>query len=192
MCGRYYIEIDDRELRDICDAVQRKQQEDEVNEQLEIKLSGEIFPTDIAVAMTGANEYRIMKWGFSGFDKRPLINARSETALVKPAFQESMLKRRCLIPASGYYEWKKDGNKKIKHQIHIPGQAMYFAGCYRLEKGESLPRFVILTKPAAPELQEIHDRMPVMIPANLAKDWLHDGPEAMKEPFSCRFEKHAL
>ena len=192
MCGRYYVEIDDKELRDICDAVQRKQQEEDVNEQLEIKLSGEIFPTDIVPIIVGANQYLPAKWGFSGFDKRPLINARSETVLIKPTFRDSMLERRCLIPASGYFEWKKDGSKKIKHQIHIPGQAMYFAGCYRLEKGESLPRFVILTKPAAPELEEIHERMPVMIPINYAKDWLYSSPETMTKTVSYRFEKHAL
>ena len=179
MCGRYYIEIDDRELQNICDAVQKKQQEEETGEQLEIKLCGEIFPTDIVAAMTGLNEYRPMKWGFGGFDKKPLINARSETALTKPAFKESMYQRRCLIPASGYYEWKKDGNKKIKHQIHIPGQAMYFAGCYKKDKGEPLPRFVILTRAAAHGLEEIHERMPVIIPKKFTRSWLHDNAGAM-------------
>ena len=181
MCGRYYVEIDDRELQEICDAVMRKQQEDETNEQLEIKLSGEIFPTDIVPIITGTNEYLPMKWGFSGFDKRPLINARSETALEKPTFREPMLNRRCLIPASGYYEWKKDGSKKIKHKIFIPGQPIYFAGCYRQERGEDLPRFVILTRAAAPSIEDIHDRMPVIIPKDLARSWLNDGPDVMGE-----------
>jgi len=179
MCGRYYVEIDDRELQDICDAVHKKHQEEENSEQLEIKLYGEIFPTDIVPIIIGSNKYLPMKWGFSGYDKRPLINARSETALTKSTFQESMLSRRCLIPASGYYEWKKTGSQKIKHRIYIPGQPIYFAGCYRQEKDERLPRFVILTRAASHCLEEIHDRMPVILPKGYAREWLYDDPSAM-------------
>lgn len=174
MCGRYYIEISDKELRDICDEV-RSRDSEENTKQLEIKLSGEIFPTDIVPVITGPLKYLPMRWGFVGFDKKPLINARSETAFDKPTFRDSMLERRCLIPASGYFEWKREGSKKIKHKIYIPGQSMYFAGCYRKEKGEPLPRFVILTREAAHGFEEIHDRMPVIIAKNYANNWLNAG-----------------
>jgi len=179
MCGRYYVEIDDEELRDICEAVREKQQEED--NQLEIKLSGEMFPTDIVPVQTGLGEYRPMVWGLRGFGKGPLINARSETVLIKQAFQESIVKRRCLIPASGYYEWKSDGNKKRKYKIYLSGKPIYLAGCYRQEKGEPLPRFVILTREAVHGLEEIHERMPVIIPKSRVKDWLYDSPDAMDE-----------
>ena len=178
MCGRYYIEIDDRELQDICDAIVRDKQEQE--EQLEIKLSGEIFPTDIVPVQIGLGEYRAMKWGFTGFDGKPLINARSETALTKPTFRESMLIRRCLIPASGYFEWKKEATRKVKHRICVPGQPIYFAGCYRQEVNVSTSSFVILTHAAVNGLEYIHNRMPVIIPKDYAGNWLHNDPVTMK------------
>ena len=170
MCGRYYIEVDDRELAEICEAVEQRKQEGQ--EQLEIKLSGEIFPTDIVPVMIDLGKYRAMKWGFSGFDNKPVINARSETALIKPMFKESMLARRCLIPASGYYEWKREGDKKIKHKIYVPGGPIYMAGCFRYEKDSPLMNFVILTKAAAGGAETIHGRMPVIIPKSHAEGWL--------------------
>jgi len=186
MCGRYYVAIDDQELQDICDAAMRQEKEDGGLEQLEIKLSGEIFPTDVVPVSIGTDEFRFMRWGFSGIGSsggiggsgngsRPLINARSETALSKPTFQESMRERRCLIPASGYYEWKKEDGRKIKHRFYLDGQPLYFAGCWRQEKDERLPRFTILTRTAAPALEAIHDRMPVIIPQDRAEQWLYEG-----------------
>jgi len=176
MCGRYYIEIDEKELRDICDAVEKKQKE--AAEQLTIKFSGEIFPMDIVPVQTGLNQYQAMKWGFIGFDGRPIINARSETALAKLMFKESMLERRCLIPASGYYEWQKSESKK-KYRFYLPDSPMYFAGCYRQEKNSLLANFVILTRQTARGIKEIHNRMPVIIPNNHIETWLYKGPQAM-------------
>ena len=174
MCGRYYIEIDERELRNIINEVEKNVHGS--SEQLTLKTSGEIFPTDIVPVQTGLHQYTAMKWGFSGFDGRPVINARSETALDKPMFQKAMLERRCLIPASGYYEWRKDGNKKIKHRFFIPGTPMCFAACYRHEQNSALPSFVILTKQAVGGLEAIHDRMPIIIPPEHAKAWLYESP----------------
>jgi len=179
MCGRYYIEIDEKELQDIVDEVERNIHES--GEQLTFKTSGEFFPTDAAPVQTGSGCYRLMRWGFAGYNGKPVINARSETALEKPMFRQSMLERRCLIPASGYYEWRKDEKKKIKHRLFIPGQPMFFAGCWRQEKDSPLPAFVILTRPAAGAVEAIHDRMPVIIPRNRADVWLNDGPDTMRE-----------
>jgi len=178
MCGRYYIAIDEDELRDICDSVERKQRDEP--EQMEIKLSGEVFPTDIVPVQAGSG-YTVMKWGFSGFDGRPVINARSETALIKPMFRESMRMRRCLIPASGYYEWKREGNRKIKHQIYIPEQPIYLAGCFRKEGDAPLSSFVVLTREAEGGLESIHDRMPLIIPKSHAKEWLLGDAEILNK-----------
>lgn len=175
MCGRYYIEIDEKELQEICEEVQKNQQENA--RQLIIKFSGEIFPTDMVPVQTGINQYQAMKWGFSGFDGRPVINARSETALEKAMFKKPMLERRCLIPASGYYEWRKC--PKTKYQFYLPGSPIYLAGCYRQEKDNPLGSFVILTRQAASSIEEIHQRMPVIIPREHIGFWL-ESPSAIE------------
>jgi putative SOS response-associated peptidase YedK len=116
-----------------------------------------------------------MRWGFTGFKKKPVINARSETALEKPMFRESMLERRCLVLASAYYEWKKEGNQKTKYRFYFPDTSLLLAGCYRQEQNEPVPRFTILTQEAYPDIEYIHDRMPVIVSANYASDWLKSG-----------------
>ena len=91
MCGRYYIEIDEREMKDIISQVER-----------DIKLkTGEIFPTDHAPVIPPTGVPRVMRWGFARSDgKGQIINARSETAAEKPVFRTPMQQCRCLIPAS--------------------------------------------------------------------------------------------
>lgn len=187
MCGRYYIEIDEKDLQEIVNEVEKKTQE--YPEQIALKTGGEIFPTDIVPVQTGIGRYQPMKWGFVGFNGKPVINARSETALQKPMFQKPMLERRCLVPASGYYEWQRNGSRKIKYQFYIPGSSMYFAGCYRQEKNSPLLNFVILTKDAVSGLAAIHDRMPVIIPQSHIGTWLHDGHVALEHAVrELRFE----
>ncbi|MDR1608705.1 MAG: SOS response-associated peptidase [Deltaproteobacteria bacterium] len=171
MCGRFFIKSDDKELMAIAQAA-------EAGLSLKVK-TGEIFPTDIVAVQTGPGEYRPMKWGFSGFDKRPIINARSETAMEKPTFKRSMLQSRCLVPASGYFEWKKEGSKKIKYQFFRPQSLTLMAGLWRQETGLSTPSFVILTRAASPSLERVHDRMPVILPTNLMEDWLQKSPDAL-------------
>jgi len=211
MCGRYFIEISEKELQDIAREIEKKTKGVPEQITLCLKASGDIFPTDIVPVQTGVDQYQPMKWGFVGFDGKPMINARSETALEKPMFQKAMLERRCLIPASGYYEWQKSGAKKVKHIFRLPSSPasasvssatdsatdsdlilsptnapnptnpglMFFAGCYRQEKGSPLPHFTILTRQAAPAIELIHGRMPVIIPREHARAWLCDGPQGM-------------
>ena len=178
MCGRYYIEIDKEELEEICKQVQQNIAGDE---QLSFNMeSGEVFPTNIVPVRVGDSEYKAMKWGFTGFDGKPIINARSETATEKPTFKKPMQTGRCLIPASGYYEWQKVGTKKQKYSFLLPeNKTMYMAGCYRVEEGSSLYRFVILTRAASTILKEIHERMPVIIPVWKIHDWLDNGSDTM-------------
>jgi putative SOS response-associated peptidase YedK len=167
MCGRFFINIKDKELKEAWDsALLASSLKPE-----ELK-KGEIFPTDIVPARPDDGNFRAMKWGFSGFARRPIINARSETILTKPTFRESALFRRCLIPASGYFEWKKEGSKKIKYRFYLPAGPLFLAACWREEKGSPLPSFVILTTAAAPEFSAIHDRMPVIVPQRLWAKWL--------------------
>ena len=176
MCGRFYIDDDDKEIQGIISIVERKSLD--YPEKITIKTGGDIFPTDIVPVQTGLDQFAPMKWGFSGFDGKPVINARSETALQKPMFQKNMLERRCLIPASGYYEWQKNGAKKIQFRFYKPDRLLYLAGCYRQEKNSPIFNFVILTAQAVNGLEAIHDRMPVIIPREHINTWLNESPNA--------------
>jgi putative SOS response-associated peptidase YedK len=125
-------------------------------------------------------EARFMLRGFpciiSG--KRPHINARSETAATSKTFSAAMASRRCLVPASGYFEWKTLGkNRKEKYGFRLPGMSpMYMAGIY---SGDG--RFAILTRDAAPGILEIHNRMPVILPKTLKGAWFGGSPGVLSE-----------
>ena len=184
MCGRYYIAIEEDELRDIGEEAEKIVKA--FSEPIPLKTQGEIFPTNVVPVQTGIDRYVPMKWGFVSYDKKTIINARSETALQKPMFKKAMLQSRCLIPASGYFEWNRGGDggngkgKKVKYQIYVPGEPLYFAGCYRQEKGSPLRTFVILTREAVNGLEEIHNRMPVIIPRANAEAWLYESSDAIE------------
>ena len=110
-----------------------------------------------------------------------MINARSETVLDKPAFRDSFRQRRCLIPADGFYEWKKSG--KTKRPFHFDmqdGSLFAFAGlwdCWRAPSGELVESCSILTTKPNELVQEIHDRMPVILPREEYERWLTIPPE---------------
>lgn len=110
--------------------------------------------------------------------KRP-INARSETALEKPSFREAMQKRRCLLPAHGFFEWEKSSKSKIPHYIHMPDTPIFaMAGLWERwnpppgEAGESLRTCTILTTQANARIQHLHERMPVILPPEHWSTWL--------------------
>ncbi|MDR1599120.1 MAG: SOS response-associated peptidase [Oscillospiraceae bacterium] len=190
MCGRYFIAEEDRseELRQIIEAVQRG-----LNRDVPLKERGEIHPSDV-VPVCDAQTAVAAKWGFTlPGSSRLIINARSETFRERPMFREAAP---CLIPASGYFEWENvaypepeqmslfeyDGksksvkSRKEKRAIHPKGkQTFYMAGLLRYEAGFELPVFTILTRPVASELAHIHDRMPMILSDEDAKDWLAKG-----------------
>lgn len=135
---------------------------------------GEIFPTNVVPVIT-VEAPVLMKWGFSRIDgKGQIINARLETADEKPMFKNAYGARRCLIPAGYYFEWQKDGAARRKYAIGTGG-LITMAGIYSRNAGDPLPSFVILTRPAAPEITFIHHRMPVIVPAHVRRKWLADG-----------------
>ena len=105
-------------------------------------------------------------------DGKLIINARSETAAEKPMFRDGMQQRRCLLPASHYFEWEKRQREKIKYAIKPSGSDMLFmAGLYRIEGNKA--RFTILTRTPADNISFIHDRMPVILPKEAMNDWLN-------------------
>jgi putative SOS response-associated peptidase YedK len=133
-----------------------------------------------------------MTWGYVPHfvtDEQPKvhpINARAESAFEKPFFRDSMHKRRCLIPTTGYYEWQaQDGHKQPFH-IHLPRQHPFLmAGIWDYRGGdESQPTVAILTTQAPMDLAAIHDRMPVIIPNELIYNWFEHPDNRLLMPVS--------
>lgn len=106
-----------------------------------------------------------------------LINARAETAHEKPAFRQALRKRRCLIPADGFYEWQKTGSRKQPHFIYMADEKPFcFAGLWESwtdpQSEQPLSSFTILTTDANAQLRPIHHRMPVILLAEQYDLWL--------------------
>jgi len=142
-----------------------------------------------------ARELRVVRWGLvpswakeaSGGGR--LINARAETVASKPAFRRAFAKRRCILPADGYYEWQavtEQGKKKKQpYFIYRTDRApLSFAGLYELWRDESVPEdherawlwtAAIITTQATDDVGEIHDRMPMVISPDHWADWLDPG-----------------
>ena len=174
MCGRYSLSPgESREIMDILRQVQG-----------DFK-TGEIFPTDpVPVLMEAGEELapEVMVWGYPGVGGkgRSIINARSETALERPMFRQSVLARRCVIPTTGFYEWGPAGGQKRKYRFQLPGRdrALYLAGLWNDCGGRR--RCVILTTAANPSMAGIHDRMPLVLEREQLADWVH-SPQATGE-----------
>ena len=178
MCGRFNMisEDDVEEMRRIVAEIDRRYQDTPERAQMR---SGEIFPTNVVPALahgrSGNTGAFLMKWGFKSFKgSSVIINARSETAQEKPMFAQAMRERRCVIPAQNYYEWEGHKLGKQKYAIRAAGGSLcYMAGIYRYQEDARLPVFVILTRPASPEVRFIHDRMPVLVSELQVGEWLN-------------------
>lgn len=126
----------------------------------------------------------IMRWGLvprwakPGQMKSILINARSETVAQKPAFRDAFRHRRCLVPADGFFEWKKEGRARMPWLFEpVEGGPFCFAGLWESWEApdfEPLESFTILTTTPNDVLAEFHDRMPVILPKQAQEAWLAD------------------
>ncbi len=131
----------------------------------------------------GDRELAFLQWGLvPSWSKDPaigykMINARSETVHEKPSFKQAFLTRRCIIPASGFYEWEKVGKEKIPHYIHRrDGEMMSLAGLWERWKspeGKELETCTILTTAANSLIKKLHDRMPVILHSTELDLWLN-------------------
>lgn len=143
-----------------------------------------VAPTDPVYSIAEHQGQRLLgsfRWGLIPHyskDRRTIhINARAESVADKPAFRTSFARRRCLIPADGFYEWEKlgDGSKQ-PHFISCPDRPMAFAGIWTSwrdpETEEKLTTCAIITTRAPAEIERIHDRMPVSLQPDLWDDWL--------------------
>jgi putative SOS response-associated peptidase YedK len=150
-----------------------------------------IAPTDsgwVIVAAGVGGEARQMRWGLVPSWARDvrvgasMINARLETAAGKPAFRAAWKSRRCLVPASGYFEWCVEQGVKQPYWIHpADGPVMMFAGLWehwRAPDGSWIGSYAILTRDAPEPMRALHDRAPLVLRAGLLVDWLQAGAEA--------------
>ena len=134
------------------------------------------------VLREGARALAEHRWGLiPSWAKDPkignrMINARSETVAEKPAFRSALRARRCLIPASGFYEWKKEGQQRVPSYIHRADTApLGLAGLWEewpSPSGEMLRSCVIITTQANPFMARIHHRMPVILDSDRGAAWL--------------------
>ncbi len=136
----------------------------------------------LCVVADGARRIEPMRWGLIPFwAKDPsignrLINARAETLAVKPSFRGAFAKRRCLIAADGFYEWRRAGRRKVPVYLFLRSRKPFgFAGLYEVWKapdGREIRTCTIVTTGANDLVRPIHDRMPVIVPAALEDRWL--------------------
>ncbi|MEG1253174.1 MAG: SOS response-associated peptidase family protein [Erysipelotrichaceae bacterium] len=172
MCGRYYFDFEE--------AYHKLSKMDIDCSKLSFDISKEeIFPTQNVLVLLKEKDKiipAIKKWGILGYQGNLLINARNETIKEKPTFSK-LLDQRCIIIASGFYEWKKQGTKKAKIYIKKENAPiLYMAGIYN-EKNE----FVIITVQSKGDMARVHERSPLLLDERAMKHYLFHESYAIDE-----------
>ena len=184
MCTRFFIDNSMIEFKELFELARKSAVADRfLNHYAKpVKTDGEIRPTDVCPVIApdskGNRAVFAMKWGFTlPNSNQPLVNARVETAATKPTFAESWSRRRCIIPASYYFEWKHyktiDGKEKTgdKYLIQPKGDTItWLCGLYRIEG--DIPVFAVLTREPSEEISQIHDRMPLILSESKIDEWI--------------------
>jgi putative SOS response-associated peptidase YedK len=182
MCGRYSIVRGDQILAVIPNVTMLAN--------LRLVARYNAAPTqDLPVITNDSPELQYFRWGLIpswATDEKignKLVNARAETLAERPAFRTALTRRRCLIPADGFYEWRKGAGGKAKTPLYIrmkDGELFAFAGLWdswRRPDGSEVKSFTIITTAPNDLLKAIHHRMPAIIPREGYLDWLR--PEVM-------------
>ena len=175
MCGRFVITSPPSAVRGVF----------EYSETPNFPAQHNIAPTQpvaVVLAEQGARHFRLMRWGFiPSWVKNPrtftlVINARAETIKEKPAFRNAIRRRRCLIPADGYYEWQSVAGQKYPYFIYPRrGGPIGFAGVAETwcgPNGEEVDTVAIITAAAKGGLASLHHRVPVTIAPTQFARWL--------------------
>lgn len=181
MCGRFHETIDHRDLLRLFGLLA-----DTPDPRAHPGPQFNIAPThDILVVRDGGDARRLdtVRWGLTpSWWRKPkpatFLNARAETVHEKPSFRSAFRKRRVLVPADGWYEWRTEAGAKQPYRIHrADGGGFAFAGITSRWKGQDPPldTGAILTTEAAPALAGVHDRMPVVLPQDAWDAWLDDA-----------------
>ena len=177
MCSRYFLDADGNVIAYTFSVPP--------NEQVRRRFN--IAPTQeapvVRLAPEGGREMAMLRWGLVPAWARDIgvgtkmINARGESAAEKPAFREAMARRRCLVPASGFFEWKGMPGRKQPFAITLPDRPLFaFAGLWESWRprggGAPVETFTIVTTEASEAVAQIHDRMPVILPRDAEDAWL--------------------
>jgi putative SOS response-associated peptidase YedK len=177
MCGRYTLTASPEALRALFAYAEQPNLPQRFN----------IAPTQpipIVRLVEGKRQFALVRWGLlPSWVKDPktvtlLINARGESVTDKPAFRAAMKRRRCLIPADGFYEWQKAERKRPFYVHAKSGKPLAFAGLWETwtgPNGEELDTAAIVTTRANRTLAPIHDRMPVIVPPEAFDLWLNSN-----------------
>ena len=170
MCGRYYE--DEKSIRSL-ETFTNHLEEKEADWQMR-----DVTPAQTAVVLCRENDHiagRRMLWGFPGFHgKGCIINARAESAVEKKMFRDSVLHRRCVIAAKGFYEWSKAREKYTFERKD--SDVLFLAGCFKMQEGQEC--FVILTTQANASVEPVHDRMPLILEREEVETWILDDQAA--------------
>ncbi|MBI5260700.1 MAG: SOS response-associated peptidase [Bradyrhizobium sp.] len=202
MCGRFVITSAPAALRQLFGYVEQPNFPPRYN-------VAPTQPIPVVIIENGARHFRLMRWGLlPAWVKDPrnftlLINARSETVLEKPAFKNAIRRRRCLVPADGYYEWQAVDGRKQPYFIHrADGEPIGLAAVAETwigPNGEELDTVAIVTAAASADLAVLHDRVPVTIAPDDFERWLdcrNDDVEGaiplMVPPKVCEFAWYAV
>lgn len=177
MCGRFSL---DRFPESVVAAL--------IDAEIEFSPRTEVCPADrVDVVFRGdmGNEIASMQWGWKrSFSSKPLINARSAGAWEKKTWAQALRECRCIIPASGFFEWDENQpqGRRDKYRIEpMDGDGFAFAGLYEIStKGELF--MSILTTAPSPKLSRIHHRMPVILDPGCYMDWLESKDRNVLEP----------
>jgi putative SOS response-associated peptidase YedK len=193
MCGRYTITITEDEL------IARYMIEEPTNRYHTPRYN--VTPTNrvpVILNDEGALKLDAFRWGLVPFWAKDLkigysmINARADTVTVKPAFKNAFKQRRCLIPADGFYEWKKIGSDKQPYRILMKDERIFsMAGLWETwnsPEGEKIYSCTIITTDPNDLMVDIHDRMPMILSIEDEKKWLDkeqsvEDLKAMLQPF---------
>jgi putative SOS response-associated peptidase YedK len=169
MCARFTLAMPWRDLVRILGA----------RAAVEGRPSWNVAPTHVVAVVEGSPDGRRLigaRWGLvAPWSSKPLINARSETAAQKPTFRKALKESRCLIPTTGFYEWKTEGGRKRPYLFRRADEAPFvFAGIqdvYQADAGPA-PACAILTTGASVFVQQFHTRMPVILDESAWDLWL--------------------
>ncbi|MDD2331679.1 MAG: SOS response-associated peptidase [Candidatus Cloacimonetes bacterium] len=179
MCGRFAQVIVHEQLKKLIDELEIKNHD----QQMEVNFN--LAPTQALGAVISKHQQHLLtffRWGLipSWSKEIPsfaLINVRSDTILQKPSFKNGLQYRRCLIPATGFFEWKKP--EKQPYFIHsTSAEFFYFAGIYdhyTAGDGSEIPSCAIITTEANGIMKPIHERMPVILSPQEIPTWLDSG-----------------
>jgi putative SOS response-associated peptidase YedK len=199
MCSRYFLDADGN----IIAFTFRVPVKDRIRKRFNIAPTQEA-PV-VRVAGDGGREVAMLRWGLVppwARDTRigtKMINARSEGLEAKPAFRDAVTRRRCLVPATGFFEWQGQARRKQPWAVSVPGQPLFaFAGLWERWKpaeGAPLETFTIITTDANEQVARIHDRMPVILPMGAVETWLAAPPgeaRALLKPYEGELDVRAV